>query len=512
MSGAPADEIVTADEPGVHDGPEPGPGADSAAARPAAPDPDAPRTAALLNLTGLGLGYVALGAWLRLAAALLVTAGLLVVVLPVTWQGTSPWWFVAYLTALAGLAADGWFTARRRVRSGRVAGAPAIAPVVAWPLLALVPAGIATYAIVQHELLERHLEHVVSSAMADASAVADLGWGSAGETVQASYAVLVDVAGRYPRTRTAADVPDHLGDLYRSAQGPTECESLETIRWFSSVTSVGPVQQIHQRATDELPDGILACAGAHLDGAEPAIAVPLLDELLADHAGSGSAERVVPELTAWRDENLYGLEGDPCAALGGTQKVASFFAAATGPVAALGDGVADRLPDGMYRCGLAHFDAGDFASAEDVMERFAEAYPDLPERAYAERVRTAAIIARAYPEAGRERPSAAPADGPVGEFTIFSYSPWPATYYFTGPDTGSVELAACDACTFPDQRAAAAECTDLSPDYPSATLVLPAGSYYFRQASGPVPFANLPVDWVPFEVESGASYWVCVAG
>ncbi|MCF4121921.1 hypothetical protein L1785_13135 [Antribacter sp. KLBMP9083] len=510
MSGAPADEIVTADEPGVDDGPEAGPADESAA--PAAPGPGAARTAALLNLTGLGLGYLALGAWLRLAAALLVTAGLLLVVLPVTWQGTSPWWFVAYLTVLAGLAVDGWFTARRRARRGRVGG-PAIAPAAAWPLLALVPAGIATYAIVQHELLERHLEQVVASAMADAAAVDDLGWGSAGETVQASYADLVDVTARYPRTRTAAGVPDHLSDLYRSAQGPTECESLETIRWFSSMTSdVGKIQPIHRRATDELPDGVLACAGAHLDGAEPAIAVPLLDELLADHAGSGAAERVVPELTAWRDENLSGLEDDPCSALDGTEKVASFFEAAMGPLAALADGVADRLPDGMYRCGLAHFDAGEFPSAENVMERFVERYPDLPELAYAERVRTAAIIARVYPESGRERPSAVPAGGPVSVFRIYNYSPWPAKYYFTGPDTGSVELAGCDACTFPDPWAAADGCTDLSADYPSATLTLPAGSYYFLQASGSLSITNRPVDWVPFELEPGASYWVCVAG
>ena len=86
--------------------------------------------AALLNLTGLGLGYSYLGRWWRQALHLVVTAGLVVIAFA-TGAAALPWLWVAITIAWLGwMAVDAWRIARSRHAAPAGAGGHAL-PVAA---------------------------------------------------------------------------------------------------------------------------------------------------------------------------------------------------------------------------------------------------------------------------------------------------------------------------------------------------------------------------------------------
>lgn len=102
--------------------------------------PRSPIAAALLNLTGLGLGYSYLGRWWRQALHLVVTAGLVVIAF-VTGAAALPWLWVAVTIGWLGwMAVDGF----RQAREGH---APARHPLAVVGALALVGAMAAGYVL-----------------------------------------------------------------------------------------------------------------------------------------------------------------------------------------------------------------------------------------------------------------------------------------------------------------------------------------------------------------------------
>src|SRR5690606_15239407 len=126
-----------------------------------------PLTAALLNLSGFGLGYLHLRAWLRLVVALAATGALAWAALPIGREPISVGWAVGYLGALALLALDAAYLARRRARRDtrtRTLWSPRAARRVAWATLAVVPLLGVSYVVTQHEVLEQHLAHDLDQA------------------------------------------------------------------------------------------------------------------------------------------------------------------------------------------------------------------------------------------------------------------------------------------------------------------------------------------------------------
>lgn len=101
------------------DGPVPPPPAHAPSVGP--PPPGAALRAvgaALLNLTGLGLGYALLGRWVRAAGCWAATAVLLWVALPADPDGVPAGVLVGYLLVLVLAAADGARIARRSALGG----------------------------------------------------------------------------------------------------------------------------------------------------------------------------------------------------------------------------------------------------------------------------------------------------------------------------------------------------------------------------------------------------------
>src|SRR5262245_22700781 len=101
-AGASADEPEPDDEPAVSSPPE---------------EPTwSAAAAALLNLTGLGLGYLYLRCWLRATACIVIVA-LMVVVAFTNDASSSPWlWRILLATWAVATAVDAWGVARLRRR------------------------------------------------------------------------------------------------------------------------------------------------------------------------------------------------------------------------------------------------------------------------------------------------------------------------------------------------------------------------------------------------------------
>ena len=86
-------------------------------ARPPQGVPRWPPVVALLNLTGLGLGYLYMKRWLRWLVHFLLTVGLIVIILLTNRDRLPVLWIFIFGLWLLWMAFDGWWQARRLVRA-----------------------------------------------------------------------------------------------------------------------------------------------------------------------------------------------------------------------------------------------------------------------------------------------------------------------------------------------------------------------------------------------------------
>ena len=106
-----------------------------------------PPAAALLNLTGLGLGYLYLRRWIRWGIHLVVTLGLIVAAY-LSGAASLPWlWLPIWGIWLAWMVVDGWLQAARlqRVAPKRPAGRWWLPIAIGWVAVVLVVGGVAAY-------------------------------------------------------------------------------------------------------------------------------------------------------------------------------------------------------------------------------------------------------------------------------------------------------------------------------------------------------------------------------
>lgn len=454
------------------------------------PRPSArPLTAALLNLSGLGLGYLHLRAWLRLVVALAATAGLVWVALPIGREPIAVWWPLGYLGALGLFALDAALLARRRNRREtprRTVWTPRAAGRTAWATLAIVPLLAVAYVVTQHEVLEQHLAYDLAQAEESLDS-AGTAFGAFRKTYDAAYTTYVETAAEHPGTRAAERVPGLIDDLYAQAKGDKECNALTVVRHFALPETPGPLKAVAQ---GELPGALHDCGMEFVEeGQLPAAEQPLA-ELMADHPSSDPAAALPDDLAAWRDGLIKQLASKKgCTGTAAARDSTSFLAGFdSGKVSALADKARTEVPAGLLKCAVRQFKAQDHYGAETNLAAILDEYPRAKEAGYAGRLQIATGIALLDPKAGVKLPSLKEPEGTV-TLTVHNYSPDEFEMVYTGPATGAITIDACDDCKYYAKGDRPA-CVGYSLTVPSETVTIPAGDYLTATRQG-----DVIVDW-----------------
>lgn len=441
------------------------------------PRPSArPLTAALLNLSGLGLGYLHLRAWLRLVVALAATAGLAWVALPIGREPIAVWWALGYLGVLGLFALDAALLARRRARREtpqRTVWTPRAAGRIAWATLAIVPLLGAAYVVTQHEVLEQHLAHDLAQAEESLDS-AGTAFGAFRKTYDTAYTTYLQTAEEHPGTRAADRVPGLIDDLYAQAKGETECNALTVVRHFALPETRGPLKAVAQ---GELSGALHDCGMEFIAEGELHDAEQPLAELMADHASSDPAAALPDDLAAWRDGLIKQLSSKGgCTETAAAADSAGFLAGFdSGKVSELADKARTEVPAGLLKCAVRQFKAQDHVGAGANLAAILDEYPRAKQTGYAERLQIATGIARLDPKAGVKLPSLKEPEGTV-TLTVHNYSPDKFELVYTGPATGVITIDACDDCK-DYAKGDQPECTGYSLTIPSETVTIPAGDY-----------------------------------
>ncbi|MGK5531826.1 hypothetical protein [Streptomyces sp. URMC 129] len=445
-------------------------------------DPWIAVTAAVLNLSGLGAGYLFLRRWRRAIPCWIATGGLLFLALPVDAGGVAGLWVVLYAALLVLAALDAWRLAGPRLVRGPWA------PLTAGVLLLALPAGsVVFFDRAQRQALEEDLtERLVA---ADAL-VEDATWSE--ERYRSALTAYLAVRAEHPSTDAAAEVPARLDALYRQSvedHFDDACATLDPLRFYRGLTGDfedEEAERLAEDADDLLPEALLHCGLEHLDDSGIPQAEAPFSELLADYPDSGFAQSLPDRLDERQREIITGIgDGAPCPAVDRLRELNELLAGLPGDEFArmAADG-AEPVPEGLYQCGTSMFLSSQFALAETSLRDLVDNHPDHERADRARDILIAAEIAKELPAAGEELP---PEPGSEGGATItleiFNDSPYELELLFTGPRTGTERVAACDGCSLYPTDPGDSACADSGVDYPSTTLELPAGDYYFLHRS-----------------------------
>ncbi|MCX6462590.1 MAG: hypothetical protein NTW05_03195 [Pseudonocardiales bacterium] len=501
-----------------------------------------PSAAALLNLTGLGLGYAYLGRGWRQVLHLIVTAGLVVIAFA-TGAAALPWLWVAVAALWLGwMAADGWRIARGWFAPPEGARGRAVPVAVALVAVGAVVTG-----------------HVLYGAAGRATYAAAAAARDAGDCAAARDGFGL-VTGVYELTLS--------GDVARADAGGEECAAFLRAGEAAAGGDLDAAVRAHREFRATRPGSVLQpfvdADLARLLGEQGAAlraagdldrAIGVYRDLLAEVAGEGTAETAAREELATtyteRAADLRGripaLTGDEQAAavrgavenlltaqrdLPGTrgaaaapQGVRDVYAAVAGtwagrpcdalPVLEYVVGLADQETGGaataagadrprlLFACGLARYGAADHDGAAEVFDALVTAYPADAQAAQARANAIAARSARASGTApALPGPYAGDAPGPIS-VTFFNDNPSEVRVYVVGPTAHEFVLPGCPGCP-PDYPTEGAACPSTD-GRPSLELRLPAGTY---SIVGEYPAADPSVS--SNAVESGFVYTNCL--
>ncbi|MEV5982719.1 hypothetical protein [Streptomyces sp. NPDC052114] len=469
--------------PAIGPGPEPG--------------PLRPLAAALLNLTGLGLGYLLLRRLPLAALCCAATAALLLVALPADVDGVPGGVLIGYAAVLALAAAHG---ARLAARDrGRWPLRTPLAVGLGVVLLAVPAGGSFAYASARDEAVEQMLLDRLDRAD---RIVAGLDGQPFGDATKKRYEQALGIyrglAADHGGSRAAGRLPDSLDRYYKSAAAPYAakryCEAVTPLEHLRTVPdALGPdgKDRLGTLATwpdDRLATSLYECGTAALGRAD---ATAPLDELLSTFPESDRATEVGPALRAAVDTRSAALTGtDPCPAVDALRAIATTADALPGgkvDADALREDTDRAVERGVYACGVDEFKDAAFTKAAETLNGFVEKYPGNGRRERAEDIAVAAEIAAERPSAGRRLPPARPGGGGKVDFVLANLGPGGLEVLYTGPTTGRVKLDACGSCRiFATKSQGDKACRAGVTKYPRTTLRLPAGEYHFLYKRGTV--------------------------
>ncbi|MFC9926160.1 hypothetical protein [Streptomyces sp. NPDC127190] len=463
---------------------------------PAPADPWRAAAVALLNLSGLGLGYALLRRRLLTAVCWAATAVLLFVALPADADGIPGVALVGYGLVLLLAAVHGAVTALRTrlVWPGR---AP-LALLLGVVLLAVPAGGALWYQGAHHDAVEQALLDRLDQADRQVAAAGRQSFSTAEPDYRKALTVYRDIAVHHPGSRAARQVPDRLHTFYTTVGAAYShrdyCGAVEPLKYLRTLPDTLPKSQLGSLAAwpdDRLATSLYECGSEGLAGGS-ADWVTRYTDLLNTFPKSRQATQVAPAVDAAVTKAAKDVGGSgACAAVDRLRtlntSIADLAKSAddTGGSLAKAADRADRSGNsGEYACGVEQYKDKDFAAAQKTMEQFVDDNKNDRNRDRAKKVAIAAEVAQTLPAAGGKLPTTASGGGI--SVTVKNDSPDDITVLYTGPVTGSFTLKACGDCKA--YLLAETLLTGFKPcsggkDYPQRTISLPPGTTYFVHKS-----------------------------
>ncbi|MFJ1967600.1 hypothetical protein ACIO93_02925 [Streptomyces sp. NPDC087903] len=448
---------------------------------------------AVLNLSGLGLGYALVRRWLLMVLCWVATAALLLAALPADPNGVSVFAVVLYGVFLVLVTAHGASVGLRTplVWPGRAPLALALGLV-----LLLVPAGGAVlYDDARDEAVQQMLLDRLDQADRLVTAAGKQPFSTGEADFRKALAGYRDLRADHPDSRAAERVPARMKTYYATvgaAYGRGEyCEAIPPLTFLRTVPATLRGTDLGELRTwpdDRLATSLYACGSKALTGGE-ATWTTQFGELLTTFPESGPAAKVEPAVGSAVSRGEKDLRGDdPCAAVEQLRGLGSQIESLPGDkadiVAALAKDTqraADSADAGTYTCGVDQYQDGDFKTAQTTMTEYASAHKNAGNAARAKKIAIAAEIAQTVPAAGKRLPTTS--TGGSISVTVQNDSPDEVTVLYTGPVTGSFTLQGCGGCkTYPWSSTITRgfePCSDSGRNYPQRTINLPAGTTYF---------------------------------
>ncbi|MEZ0110513.1 TolA-binding protein [Catenulispora sp. EB89] len=453
--------------------------------------------AALLNLSGLGLGHVLIRRWRGALACWLATGLLLLIALPAKPNGVPVAVVVIYLLFLLLAAARAAVLSRRRTLIWPAS--PQLAFGLAIVLLVVPICGTILYDNARQEAVQRML----LSRLAQADATIATAETQSSSTAEPEYLTALgtyqDLLDHHRTSRAAKQVPSRLAAFYQHVSAPYSnhdyCGAIEPLTFLRSLPdatiSTSDLGPLAASPDDPLATSLYECGVSALGANADPTAAQDLNLLLSTFPSSAQAGKVEPAVAAAIGGAASGLTGsDPCSATATLTGLGTQVKALTSNAGAVSDALkkdvatdGGDIESGSYDCAVSDYKNGKFPDAQSAMDTFVSTYPDDPNKALAQKFSIAAQIAQQDADAGKVVPTLT--SGGSVSITIANDSPDPMQILYTGPATGTINIDACSSCKAygSDTEGQQNACSDTSIDYPKTSFTLPPGTTYFLQKS-----------------------------
>lgn len=482
------------------------------------PPPGAPLRmagAALLNLTGLGLGYALLGHWVRAAVCWAATAVLLWAALPADPDGVPGGVLAGYLLVLVLAAADGARITRRSALGG--AWRPVLAVGLGVVLLAVPTGGAVVYGSARDEAREQMLLDRLAAGDERVTAASRQPFGTAKGEYERALDVYRALGRDHPGSRAAKLVPDRLKTYYDAVSAPYAekrlCEAVAPLTYLRTLPGSVDGKLLGTLAAwpdEPLAASLYGCGVSRLGGSGGGGTE--LGELLRTFPDSAPAQQVGPAIGKRIEEQVAALKGaEPCAAVEVLRGLGTTASGLPGEGLKALRGDADKgVVDGVYACGVDQFEDKKFDDARTTLSDFARTYRSDGRVRQARNIAIAAEIADDRPSAGKRLPPSKRPGGARMELVISNDAPNAVEVLYTGPVTGTVKLKTCAGCERYSASAGARQaCKASGRNYPKARLRLPAGEYHFLYKHGTGATARVDSYSSGTKVQPGYTYTSC---
>ncbi|WP_344669555.1 hypothetical protein [Catenulispora yoronensis] len=478
--------------------PEGGPEAPQGAPawRPGAADRLRALAVGVLNLSGLGLGYVVTRRWVAAVVCWAATGALLLAVLPASPKAPPAWLLIGYLGFLVVVAVHG--AVRALLRPLKWPRQTWIAAAMAVVLLVVPVGGVVLFNNARANAIQTMLLGRLKAADDIVAAAKGEPFGTAQPTYGTALVGYRDLLVNHRDSRAGKLVPDRLAAFYRTIaaayDGGQYCDAIEPLTYLRTVPQTIATSELGSLATwpdDRLATALLRCGTTSFNVTDGATGTTYFNELMATFPTSPQAAQVPVTASDAVTTTVSGISGpDPCGVTTKLRtldtKVAALTSNDTGVEAALAKAhsAADNgVATGTFACGAAQYKSGDFISAQTTMQSFATDYPNDPNAGLAAKYVIAAQVAQKDADAGKQPPTMA--SGGNVTITVANDSPDAVHILYTGSATGTFDIAACAKCSV-YQTAQAAKlnaCASLAITYPQASITVPVGTVYLLEAN-----------------------------